>query len=128
MSHSGVLRGATHGERLLLACGHGESSSQTVNEEDRLPTSVSKESKAKQVNYLMSELGDMQDLPGKDTLLRDSFFEQFLESYGGSSKYFKETVCYPATAPSKKVEMSSGGSLLARSTNPSGFGGTSTGS
>lgn len=99
-----------------------------MNEEDRLPTSVSKEIKAKQFDYFMSELSDMQHLPGKGILLCDRFFEQFLEIYGGSGQYSKESVFHPVTAPSKKVEISSGGSLRALSTNPSGIGGTSTGS
>ncbi len=100
-----------------------------MNEEDRLPASVNKKAKkSEQLNYLMSELSDVQHLPGKGIRICDSFFEQFLEIYGDSGQYFKESVFHPVTAPSKKVEISSGGSLRALSTNPSGIGGTSTGS
>jgi len=76
----------------------------------------------------MSELGSMQNLPGKSALFRDGCFEQFLVIYEGPIQYFKESVFHPAILPSKKAEMSSGGSLLALSTSPSGIGGTSTGS
>lgn len=76
----------------------------------------------------MSELGDMQYLPRKGTLFCDSFFEQFLEIYESSGQYFEDSVFQPTTVPSKKAEIFSGGSLLAPSTNPSGIGGTSTGS
>lgn len=100
-----------------------------MNEEDRLPASVSKAVKQeKQLNYLMGELSDMQHLPGKGIRLCDGFFEQFLEIYKDSGQYFKKSVFHPATAPSKNVEISSGVSLRALSTNPSGIGGTSTGS
>jgi hypothetical protein len=129
VAYSGVLRDITHGKCLLLAGRHGESSSQQMNEKDRLAGSVNIEITApKRANHLMSELSNMQNLPGKHTLLCDSFLEQFLEICRGTSQYFRGSVFHPATVPSKKAEMFSGGSLLALSVNPSGIGGTSTGS